>query len=48
MKNALSHIRRAVNESVALFKWLVDQLEGGLVEKFKPFLKLETLTAQKS
>jgi hypothetical protein len=39
---------KAVNESVELFKWLVDQLEGGLVEKFKPFLKLETLTAQKS
>jgi hypothetical protein len=26
---------KAVNESVELFKWLVDQLEGGLVEKFK-------------
>jgi hypothetical protein len=37
----------AVTESTQLFNWLVDQLKEGLVEKFKPFLKLETLTAQK-
>jgi hypothetical protein len=38
----------AVAESSQLFNWLVDQLKEGLVEKFKPFLKLESLTAHKS
>jgi hypothetical protein len=30
-----------VNESTQLCEWLVDQPQGGLVDKFKPFLKLE-------
>jgi hypothetical protein len=32
---------RTVNESTRLFEWLVDQLDGGLVDMFKPFLKLD-------
>jgi hypothetical protein len=32
---------QAVKESSQLSEWLVDQLQGGLVDKFKPFLKLE-------